>query len=239
MAFFAHADDELVVSPILSKYAKEGVNVFLVIVTDGSKGVEVHAHIPAGDSLAQVRSDEAACAAAALGINPPILLNYEDNNLVSRSSIYSLDEKIDSLLKKYRPDVVITWGPDGGYGHPDHRMVSNLVTEVVQRDIYAPLRQLLYVGFLRETLISAPKLNTVQANRFRENFHTTQKKFLTYRIPYDEEDLQVSRKSLGCYKSQFTPKVMDEIFILLAQNKGTLYLRPWYDSNKIRTDVFE
>jgi len=239
MAFFAHADDELVVSPVLAKYAKEGVNVYLVIVTDGSKGVEAHAHIPAGDTLAHVRSEEAACAAATLGINPPILLNYEDNNLASRRNIYSLGGKIDSLLNKYRPDVDITWGPDGGYGHPDHRMVSNMVTEVFQSGISVPLKQLLYVGFLRESLNSAPKLKTVQANRFRENFHTTQKEFLTYRIPYDGEDLKVSRKSLGCYKSQFTPEVMDEIFTLLAQNKGTLYFRPWNGSNRIKSDVFE
>lgn len=41
MAVFAHSDDELIVSPILSKYAKSGVNIYLVIATDGSKGLSV------------------------------------------------------------------------------------------------------------------------------------------------------------------------------------------------------
>jgi LmbE family N-acetylglucosaminyl deacetylase len=50
-------------------------------------------------------------------------------------------------LQRLRPDVLITWGPDGGYGHPDHRIVSSIVTQlaragapgVPQRVFYASL----------------------------------------------------------------------------------------------------
>ncbi|MEP2278471.1 PIG-L family deacetylase, partial [Maribacter sp.] len=81
MAIFAHPDDEIVISPILSKYQKQGVNVRLVIVTDGSNGVTPHANIPAGELLAKTRAEEALCVTATLNIDPPIFLEYTDGDL--------------------------------------------------------------------------------------------------------------------------------------------------------------
>jgi LmbE family N-acetylglucosaminyl deacetylase len=52
LAIFSHPDDEATVSPVLAKYAAEGVTVYLAIATDGRYGVTDHAKIPAGDSLA-------------------------------------------------------------------------------------------------------------------------------------------------------------------------------------------
>lgn len=79
MTIFAHADDDMTILPILSKYVKEGVNIHSVIVTDGSKGVKKHVNIPL-DSLAIVRSNEAYCVTTILGINSPIFLNYTEVN---------------------------------------------------------------------------------------------------------------------------------------------------------------
>ena len=81
VAIFAHPDDESIVSPALAHYAREGAKVYVVVATDGRKGVSAHAHIPAGDSLATVRAGEARCSAAALGAQPPILLGFEDAGL--------------------------------------------------------------------------------------------------------------------------------------------------------------
>lgn len=239
MAIFAHADDDMTVLPILAKYAKEGVNIHSVIVTDGSKGVKKHANIPAGDSLAKARSDEAYCVTTTLGINPPILLNYTDGELALGGNAYSLDNKIDSLFNKYQPDVIITWGPDGGHGGIDHRIVSNVVTEVFQNESSRNIQQLLYVGFLKESFDMSPKLKTSSVNWLKENLRTTQKKFLTYRIPLMKEDFKLARKALGCYKSQLYPEYMDEIFLLLGQTEGLIYLRPWNGSEIVKTDIFD
>lgn len=239
MAIFAHSDDERSVAPILAKYAKEGVNVYLVLATDGSKGVTEHANIPAGDTLAKVRAAEALCVTETLGINPPILLNYTDGDLPLWDNVFSLDEKIDSLFKAYEPDVVITWGQDGGYGHPDHRMVGNIVTEVYQREATEKMKNLLYPGFLKKHMDAAPELKTEQAQWFQKTLKTSQEQFLTYRIPFTEEDLKIARDAFGCCESQYIPEVMDELFVLIKQSEGHVYFRPWNGSAEIKYDIFQ
>lgn len=239
MAIFAHSDDESTILPILSKYSREGVNVYLVNVTDGSKGVYPHANIPAGDSLAKVRAGEALCVTETLDINPPILLNYPDGELALWDNIYSLDDKIDSLFRQYQPDVVITFGPDGGYGgHPDHRIVSNIVAEVFQAQESVP-RQLLYVGWPTDEPASKQRFETDLVNFFADNMHKTQKKYLTYQIPYDDKDLQVMNEAIRCYWSQFTMEQQDEVFSLLAQPERKIYFRPFLGSSEVQSDIFK
>lgn len=238
MAVFAHPDDETVVAPILAMYARQGANVYLVIATDGSKGVEPHARIPAGEALAEARAKEALCVTKALGINPPVLLNYPDGELALWDNIFSLDDRIESLFREYQPNVVITWGSDGGYGHPDHRMVSNIVTEVFQREESEKVKRLLYVGFLKEELDSSPKLVTEQGSWYKDTFKTTRENYLKYRIPFGKEDRLLGRKAVGCHESQFTPDVMDDLSVLLWHDQVT-YFRPWNGSGKLKKDIFK
>jgi GlcNAc-PI de-N-acetylase len=63
VAVFAHADDEGAVAPILARYTREGVQVYLLIATDGAAG-GLHTEIPRGPELARARSEEARCATA-------------------------------------------------------------------------------------------------------------------------------------------------------------------------------
>jgi len=70
LAVFAHPDDEFMVAPILSKFAREGHKIHLAIASDGRYGVAEHAGIPAGDSLAAVRADEIRCSAKTLKLIP-------------------------------------------------------------------------------------------------------------------------------------------------------------------------
>ena len=241
MAIFAHGDDELTVSPILSKYAKKGVNIYLVIVSDGSKQVNKHGidtKMPAGESFAKVRSEELLCATTTLGINSPILLNYADGSLLTRDNFHSLENKMDSLFDEYHPDIILTMGNEGAYGDPDHCIVSSIVTGVFQKERSRNLQQLLYVGFLKESLGLATELNTNLVNWFKDNLMTTQKKYLTYRIPIEEEDFIVAREALACHKSQFTPEVVDEILLVFGQSEGLIYLRPWNGSAVVKDDIF-
>jgi hypothetical protein len=73
VAVWAHADDKTPVGPVLARYAREGVKVYMIITTDGSQGA-ANTSVPRGPEIAKLRVEEARCSAQALGIQPPILL---------------------------------------------------------------------------------------------------------------------------------------------------------------------
>lgn len=239
MAIFAHPDDEIVISPILSKYQKEGVQIHLIIVTDGSNGVTSHANIPAGELLAKTRTEEAICVAKILGIHQPIFLNYTDGDLALKENINSLDEKIDSLFTKYKPHTVISFGPGGQYGHPDHRIVSNVVTEVFQRETSESLQNLLYYAYPKEIENKEIKFNTDLVQWLNDNLKRTQKRFLTYRIPYNLEDLKLGHDASKCHQSQYTVDAINDLLTIVAQTDSVIYFRSWNGSTEIKNNIFE
>jgi LmbE family N-acetylglucosaminyl deacetylase len=136
MAILAHPDDEsLGVGGTLAKYAAQGVNVFLVTATSGDRG-RFHGH-HGGDerhpgylALAGIRETELRAAAAVLGVQEVSLLGYHDQQL-DRADPGEAIARIAAHLRRYRPDVVVTFGPDGAYGHPDHIAISQFTTAAV------------------------------------------------------------------------------------------------------------
>jgi LmbE family N-acetylglucosaminyl deacetylase len=136
MAVLAHPDDEsLGMGGTLAKYAREGVDVFLLTATRGDAG-RFHGHRPGEpqhpgpSALANIREAELRAAASVLGIREVSLLNYQDQHLDAATPSQAI-EKIARELRRVRPDVVITFGPDGGYGHPDHIAISQFTTAAV------------------------------------------------------------------------------------------------------------
>jgi LmbE family N-acetylglucosaminyl deacetylase len=213
VAVFAHPDDETIVSPALARYAREGAKVYVVIGTDGRRGVAAHAKIPAGDSLASVRAGEARCSARALGVQPPIMLGFEDAGLAVLSPwpgepLDRMAKRIETTLRELHPDAVITWGPDGGYGHQDHRLVGDVVTQVFQAGNAPGNARLYYVGFSPERVQSAPRW-------FGMRIYPTAPALLTAHIAFDEQDLAAARRALGCHRSQATEAQMNESFAAL------------------------
>ena len=85
-------------------------------------------------------------------------------------------------------DLVLTWGPDGGYGHADHRMVSALATQAVQAMPAATRPKLLYVGIPNGTLPPLPQM---------ASWATTDPALLTETIAYTASDLAAATTALG------------------------------------------
>jgi LmbE family N-acetylglucosaminyl deacetylase len=118
VAVVAHADDEVMVAPVLARCARDGVQVYLVIATDGAQGGRYTTM--RGPELATVRAQEARCATDALGIQPPLLLGFPDGTLgdhaADPSLLYRLAQRVHEELQRLPPDAVITFGPDAGPG---------------------------------------------------------------------------------------------------------------------------
>ena len=132
LAVFAHPDDEIVPGALLVKYAAEGHQVFLVTITSGQVGAS-NTDIPAGDALGAAREEEVRCSCRHLGIEPPILLRFQDGATADRSVMQAIAKRLRTIIDDKKPDVILTWGPDGLSGHLDHRTASNVVTEVLQQ----------------------------------------------------------------------------------------------------------
>jgi LmbE family N-acetylglucosaminyl deacetylase len=220
LAVFAHPDDERVVAPLLSRLAREGREVHLVVATDGSKGVRPHAGIPAGPQLAAARAAEANCAAKRLGMRKLHLLGLEDGGLASFDALSRLRTEIAKIVDAVRPAAIITFGPEGGTGHPDHRLVGNVVTQVVQSDARHHTVDLLYAALPADRLRTAPP-SSPSVNGVAEDL-------LTVRVPFDDQDLAAGREEFACHRTQYTQAEMDAINKTLEYAwNGNVYLRPW------------
>lgn len=225
VAIFAHPDDETIVAPALARTARDGARVYVVVATDGRLGASKHAGIPAGDSLATVRAGEARCSAAALGAQPPVLLGFPDNGLAVLSPwpgepLDRLARRIDSTLRALKPDVVLTWGPDGGYGHQDHRLVGDVVTQVFQSG-EAGAARLFYVGFTADRIAGAPRW-------YGNHVYPTAPALLTTRIAFDERDREAARRSIACHRSQATEAGMSESLAALTYLwNGAVAFQQW------------
>src|SRR5512133_2294533 len=244
LAIFAHPDDETWVGPVLARYARSGDKVYLAIATKGEKGVSAHAGIPAGEPLAAARHAEAVCACRQLGIEPPIFFDFNNRELDTGSTarevqqkLHTLAERIRELIKRLGPEVIVTWGPEGGYGHPDHRLVSDAVTEVVQSE--SPGRSLYYVG---TTPDQAKLLNVWPSERpggWLDGWPGVDAAYLPVTISYTDKDRDAYHRALECHKSQFTPEGFTKLEQALDQGwSGRVSFRPWFGNRKSQ-DLFK
>jgi len=120
MAVLAHPDDEAFgIGGTLARYAAEGCEVHLVCATRGEAGEIAAPDMATVANLPAVREQELRCACRTLGIRPPHLLGYVDGQMAIVHQGQAVGQVV-RLIREYRPHVVITFGPDGVYGHYDH-----------------------------------------------------------------------------------------------------------------------
>lgn len=132
MAVLAHPDDEsMALGGTLAKYAAEGVETTVVCATRGDAGRygAERGKLPP-DELGRIRTRELRDATRVLGIRDVRFLGYRDGQL-DRADPDEAVRKIVEHIRRVRPQVVVTFGPDGLYGHPDHIAISQLTTAAV------------------------------------------------------------------------------------------------------------
>jgi LmbE family N-acetylglucosaminyl deacetylase len=137
MAVHAHPDDEATsTGGVLAKYAAEGVTTVLVTCTDGRCGDGpggVKPGEPGHDpeAVAVMRRDELEASCAALKVSHLELLGYADSGMMGwptndqpgsfwATPVAEAAQRLAELIRRYQPDVVVTYDDFGFYGHPDH-----------------------------------------------------------------------------------------------------------------------
>lgn len=121
MGIFPHPDDEsLGMGAAFAKCSGEGVQTTLLCATRGERGWPGPAETaPSPEALGRIREGELRCAAHQLGLHEVWFLDYVDGD-VDQAPPLEIATRIAGHFRRIRPHVVVTFSPDGGYGHPDH-----------------------------------------------------------------------------------------------------------------------
>ncbi len=147
----AHPDDEtLATGGTIAHYVANGADVHVVTCTLGEEGEvigERYAQLAVdhADQLGGYRIKELTAALTALGVEQPNFLggpgHWRDSGMAGTQSRHrqrfmdaDMREAVGDLvaiIRDLRPHIVVTYDPDGGYGHPDHIQAHRVTTEAV------------------------------------------------------------------------------------------------------------
>ncbi|MET0903880.1 MAG: PIG-L family deacetylase, partial [Acidimicrobiales bacterium] len=120
LGLFAHPDDEVFcVGGTIARCAEAGAVTGLVSLTRGDAGQIRDARTATRRTLGTVRVKELEASASALGVDHVTCLDLGDGRL-EQQPIGEIAATVRELVEEFAPDVVVTFGVDGGFGHPDH-----------------------------------------------------------------------------------------------------------------------
>ncbi len=165
LGLFAHPDDESrIVGGTLARYASEGVRVGLVVATRGEAGSCGEPPLCRPEELPRVREAELREACAILGVAEPTILDYRDGTLPGVDR-HELAGHLVAAIRRLRPHVVLTFGPEGRTLHPDHVAVHHAATAAFalaadpaaypEQDLLGHAAAKLYYSTLPESLVRA------------------------------------------------------------------------------------
>jgi len=145
LGLFAHPDDEVFcVGGTIARCAGAGAVTAIVSLTQGEAGQIREASTATRRQLGSVRVKELDQSAAELGVDDVTCLDLGDGRLASLPFAV-VAAAARTVIEQFQPDVIVTFGPDGGTGHPDH-VTSCLATIEAIRDMPDPPR-LLHASF--------------------------------------------------------------------------------------------
>lgn len=140
---FAHPDDESFgPGGTIAKLAKYN-DVYVICVTGGDAGQNHRKGT--SRKLSDIRHDELKEAGKILGVKKRYCLKYKDGTL-SNNKYHEIASKIEKILKKIKPDIIMTFEPKGVSGHIDHIAVSMMTTYVFKKNPW--IKKLMYYCIL-------------------------------------------------------------------------------------------
>ena len=137
LGLYSHPDDEQLITGTLAQCASEGIRTGLVCATRGEAG-QVHSSATATlETIGQVREAELRAAAVVVGVKDLWFLDYRDSgwfgspensdpDVFANSDEHEALGKIVKIIREFRPTLIITFDPEGGYGHLDHLKIHKL-----------------------------------------------------------------------------------------------------------------
>jgi LmbE family N-acetylglucosaminyl deacetylase len=199
VGIWAHPDDEAFLSAGLMYLARRaGHRVVVVTATAGEHGTSRPDEWPP-EVLAPTRIREELRALAALGVDELVRLGYRDGSCAGARSVLAASQ-IAHVLDGVRPDIVVTFGPEGMTGHPDHRAVSRWTTQAVEMTGLRP--RLLHATVTPEFVVRHRRTNATLGAFGPGTPVTTEADELALRLTLDEQALDAKMAALQAHATQ-------------------------------------
>lgn len=270
LAAFAHPDDESFASggALADCAAKDG-SVTLVCATRGEAGEISDPALATAETLGQVRESELRCACQTLGVNELIFLGYRDSGMADtpdnehpqafcKAAADEVVARLVGIMRRVRPQVVLTFDPNGGYGHPDHIAIHQHTVAAFQAagdgtryadqgPAWQPARLVypIITGHIMQEMLdqlSVMGVDTSQFERFRER-----------RIAWPDDQIhaqldvsiyaETKVAALKCHRTQFGPdhtfaKLPEAVLRRLASREYFALAWPEPTPGLMLTDLF-
>ncbi|HEY42414.1 MAG TPA: GlcNAc-PI de-N-acetylase [Anaerolineae bacterium] len=272
LAVLAHPDDESFgPGGTLALYARSGVDVHLICATSGEAGDVQPEFLQDYDQVRQLRLAELQCATAILGLADVHLLGYRDSGMpgspdnlhpeaLAAAPTNEVADKIATLIRQIRPQVILTFDPQGGYHHPDHIAVHRATVEAFYAagdpyrrsdrfPPYVPHKLYYHVmshRFLRLLIFILPIFG-IDPRRWGRNADINLVEITSQSFPIHARiDIrpvaEIKREAAACHKSQSGPPT-SKLFSLLtrfvAGHETFMRAHPTAPKGLFERDLFE
>jgi N-acetyl-1-D-myo-inositol-2-amino-2-deoxy-alpha-D-glucopyranoside deacetylase len=250
----AHPDDETIgTGATMAKYAAEGAHVTLVTCTLGEEGeilVPSLAHLASDqqDGLGQHRIGELAAACAALGVTDHRFLGgpgrWRDSGMMGtpqndrpgcfwRADLDEASRALVAVIREVRPQVVVTYDDNGGYGHPDHIQAHRVTVAAVEQaadPAYAPetgapwtVAKLYWTAFPKSVLQAG--IDHLKASGETNFFGADSADDLPFGIPDEQVTTEIDARAhldakVAAMRAHATQISVDGPFFALSDNVG-------------------
>jgi LmbE family N-acetylglucosaminyl deacetylase len=257
LTILAHPDDETAISGMLARYTRNGSYVVFCSATQGDVGEISDPALATPESLGQVRTAELAAAARAIGIQEIRFLGYRDSGMAGapqnrdprafiQADPHEAVGRIVALIREVRPQVVVTFEPDGWYGHPDHIAASRLTTAAYdlaadsiayphagspwqpQRLFYAVLHRAGWRKLLAQMQAAGDDTSAFDAFDLNRPYPAEEQ---TTHVLDILHELRVKRAGMAAHKTQFGPdhpltQMSDDLFCSVFGQEHFIQARP-------------
>jgi LmbE family N-acetylglucosaminyl deacetylase len=199
LGVWAHPDDESYLSSVLmSRIVTVGGRVVLATATRGERG-------GSGDpaELAVVRERELRSAMSSLCVRDLRFLGYEDGECPGVNP-FEATASIIALIDDVRPDIVVTFGPDGITGHPDHVAISKWTTAAA---IATGHEKLLYATMTEDFVSSREALHTELGVWMEGEPCSVPDDDIALHVAPTARERELKRRALRAHASQVSPLI--------------------------------
>ena len=196
----AHPHDEsMSAGGLILRHTRNGIGTHLICATYGEAGWMGKPRGAQQADLPEIRARELEEAAQALALSGVELWDYPDGGVAS-SDQKEITQRIWEQIGKVRPRVVVSWGGDDGYGHPDH-IAMGAYTDAAVAAMTEGERPALYhlavderlADFYEQAMRLMPSSNGMHA-RPQENVDVV--------IELDADEVMMKLRAIECHKSQ-------------------------------------